>query len=1590
MKAKMKAHTMTEEVVFWTWINTTTVAMVTGTAVFHWGMEGEAGPVKMFDRHATMADTQIIQYKTDVNCKWLLLTGIAAKDNRVAGQMQLYSVDKGVTQPMEGHTAAFAQFKIPGNAKESTLFCIASRTPTGGKLHIIEVESGGNPFQKKSVDIYFPAEAGADFPVAMQTSPQYDIIYLFTKHGYVHLYDLESGTCIYMNRVSSETIFVTTPHTATSGIMGINRKGQLLSVTVDADTLIPYINASLRNPDLALRIAVRNNLRGCDEIFVSKFNALYSAGQFTEAAKVAAGAPQSVLRNQATLQRLQQAAVPAGQQSALLQYFSILLEDPSGKLNALEAVELCRPVIQQGRHELLEKWLKDDKLECSETLGDMVKMVNPRLALSVYLRGEVPSKVVQCFAEAGEFDKIVLYAKKVSFTPDHMGVLRMILQSQPDKATAYATSLTAESPPLASIADLVSVFMQFQAVQQCTSFLLDALKENKEEHGPLQTQLLEMNLVSFPQVADAILGNGNLTHYDRGTVAGLCEKAGLFQRALEHYTDIFDIKRAIVHTHLLQPEFLVTFFGTLEPEDALACLTEMLKQNIRQNLKVCVQVASKYHEQLGADKLCTMFESFKSFEGLYYFLGAVVNFSTDPEIHFRYIEAACKTGQYKEVERICRESSSYDPEKVRNFLKEAKLQDQLPLIIVCDRFDMVHDLVMYLFKNDLRKYIEIYVQKVNPARLPQVVGGLMDVDCSEDIIKNLIMVVKGEFSTADLVEETNKRNRTKLLLPWLEQRVFDGVQEPATHNAVAMIYIDSNNNPEKYLNENQFFEPAVVGKYCEKRDPHLAFVCYKRGGLDEDLIRVCNENSLFRDQARYLVAKRDDELWAKVLDDSNEFKRQLVDQVVGTALSESQSPDDVSATVKAFMKADLPNELIELLEKLVLETSSSFSTNKNLQNLLILTAIKADPTKVMEYINRLDNYDAPDIASIAIDGQLFEEAFAIFKKFDVHIEAVKVLIEHLKTLDRAYEYAERCNVPEVWSLLAAAQLAGDLVKEAIDSYIKAEDPATYLDVVRVASAAGSYDDLVRYLQMARTKGKEPGVETELAFAFAKTDRLADLEEFVTSSHNADIQGVGDRCFDEKLFGAAKVLYNNISNFARLASTLVYLGEFQNAVDGAKKANSTRTWKEVCFACIDADEFKLAQQCGLNIIVHADELGDVIDYYQKKGSYVELIQLLEQGLGLERAHMGMFTELSILYSMYQTEKLKEHLNLYWSRLNIPKVLRAAEAAALWSDLVFLYDKYEEYDNAVLTMMSYPTEAWEEKKFSELIVKVANTEHMYKAIDFYLKFKPMLLNGVLSVMIPRLDHTRAVSQFQRLKQVPLVVPYLKEVQDNDNVAVNEALNTVYLEEGNFTALRDSIDKFKNFDNIQLALTLEKNEMIEFRRIAAYVYKGNNRWKQSVELCKKDKLYKDAMEYVAESADSALAAELIAYFIEIKNNECFAATLFACYDMLEPDVVMELAWRNNIMDFAMPYMIQVMKEYIGKVDGLNVKDEVREEEEANKAPEMMLAPSNLMLTGGGMGGGGMQMGGGMGMPQQQQQMGMQQQQMGGMPMQGQGQGW
>ncbi|KAL6552796.1 hypothetical protein OROHE_008160 [Orobanche hederae] len=206
-----------------------------------------------------------------------------------------------------------------------------------------------------------------------------------------------------------------------------------------------------------------------------------------------------------------------------------------GKLNAIESLELSRLVVIQNSKNLLENWLAEDKLEWSKELGDLVK-TQVGYTLTIY-----------------------------SFYKPFLGQISRELLSLP---LCYLKWREVILP--VDYNTIIDLFLQVNMIREATAFLLDVLKPNLSEHAFLQTKVLEINLGTFPNVANAILANGMFSHYDRPRIAQLCEKVGLYVRALQ---------------------VLVEFFGTLSKEWAMECLKDLLLVNLRGNLQIIVQVA---------------------------------------------------------------------------------------------------------------------------------------------------------------------------------------------------------------------------------------------------------------------------------------------------------------------------------------------------------------------------------------------------------------------------------------------------------------------------------------------------------------------------------------------------------------------------------------------------------------------------------------------------------------------------------------------------------------------------------------------------------------------------------------------------------------------------------------------------------------------------------------------------------------------------------------------------------------------------------------------------------------------------------------
>ncbi len=288
----------------------------------------------------------------------------------IEGRIHLYSMEKARYQQLQGHAGCFATVKVPGRADPAQVLVFEEKKPDQpAKLFVMEVgrdkDAPGGVFRLQPQLIQFPAEAPNDFPVSMTSAPGQDVIFMITRMGYLFLFDILTGKTIYRtpNRVAKDTVFTTTTQDASAGVLGITaRSGKVLQINLNEQSIVPYIVQVLRDNPLAIDIARRLNLPGARDLYVQEFNKLLASGDAAGAARLAATSPQGILRTQETVERFRAIPAAPGQPQPIFQYFSILLE--SGPLNKSESLQLVE--LAQGRTQLIEKWLTEDKLEASE------------------------------------------------------------------------------------------------------------------------------------------------------------------------------------------------------------------------------------------------------------------------------------------------------------------------------------------------------------------------------------------------------------------------------------------------------------------------------------------------------------------------------------------------------------------------------------------------------------------------------------------------------------------------------------------------------------------------------------------------------------------------------------------------------------------------------------------------------------------------------------------------------------------------------------------------------------------------------------------------------------------------------------------------------------------------------------------------------------------------------------------------------------------------------------------------------------------------------------------------------------------------
>lgn len=249
------------DVQHWTWLDQHTIGLVTDKAIFHWLMEEAEVPQKVFSRHQRLDYAEITSYKTDSAHQWCALTGLFPESNCIAGETQLFSMEKHLSQCIHVHTVLLTSYCFKNNKFPSTILCAASRDVSKspqGKVHILELgpDIKGNlaPWSYQDTIEFRQLEDRYDFPVSIQVSKMYGLMFVVTKYGQLYVCDLESATCLCSVAISSDVVFLATLNSLTQGLIGLNTAGQILNIDLNLHVLVQTAKNHKRTQGVADRL----------------------------------------------------------------------------------------------------------------------------------------------------------------------------------------------------------------------------------------------------------------------------------------------------------------------------------------------------------------------------------------------------------------------------------------------------------------------------------------------------------------------------------------------------------------------------------------------------------------------------------------------------------------------------------------------------------------------------------------------------------------------------------------------------------------------------------------------------------------------------------------------------------------------------------------------------------------------------------------------------------------------------------------------------------------------------------------------------------------------------------------------------------------------------------------------------------------------------------------------------------------------------------------------------------------------------------------------------------------------------------------
>ena len=258
------------------------------------------------------------------------------------------------------------------------------------------------------------------------------------------------------------------------------------------------------------------------------------------------------------------------------------------------------------------------------------------------------------------------------------------------------------------------------------------LVRTRETSYDVQTKALMMAFELGKHHAEKVLAPGSgFTKFDKELASKLAIDVGLYEQGIELVENDKEQQLSLVseYCHMIKFQWIRNSFAKMETDDQICRQLVEMKQHHR-NWPVILKIIDSFFRQLNtAEMIEKVFNGDK--DGSLYLHQHLTNLKKncptgDKVFNQFYLQSCCVSGNVLDAEMACKNTKfQFNGKQMAEFImaRKEKSLNRL-LMFICDRFDLVEDMVRFFYKENELNFVEAYTAVLNPQRLPKVINVL--------------------------------------------------------------------------------------------------------------------------------------------------------------------------------------------------------------------------------------------------------------------------------------------------------------------------------------------------------------------------------------------------------------------------------------------------------------------------------------------------------------------------------------------------------------------------------------------------------------------------------------------------------------------------------------------------------------------------------------------------------------------------------------------------------------------------------------------------------------------------------------------------